>query len=234
MARPGDSGLRILLMVRSLRRGNAGYGWLQRQVQHLAECPRLAPLVAPRRAWPTAPSGSEHRPDPARCVAVSRPCAEAAMRGQQLLFDPADRQHPPGQLHLAGHRDFGSDRCRYSKEASAVVIVTPALGPSFGTAPPGRARGTPGPSARPPQASRRHANAGRTTRSTRTPSSRRRADRSGYPGSAGLRSAQRRLDEQHVATARPVTASPVATPRHRGPLFRLRGCAAAPTSGGPA
>src|SRR6266550_4680446 len=48
---------------------------------------------------------------------------------EHLLLDPADRQHAATQRDLARHRD--------SAETSAVAIVTPAEGPSFGIAPAG-------------------------------------------------------------------------------------------------
>ncbi len=60
------------------------------------------------------------------------------MRGEHLLLEPADRQHPALQRDLAGHADGALRTGRpVSSDASAVTIVTPALGPSFGIAPAG-------------------------------------------------------------------------------------------------
>ena len=61
-----------------------------------------------------------------------------ALRGERLLLQAADRQHLAGQRDLAGHRDVVAHAARrVSSEASAVAIVMPALGPSFGIAPAG-------------------------------------------------------------------------------------------------
>ncbi len=102
------------------------------------------------------------------------------VRRQQLLLDAADRQHPPVRRDLTGHGHVAAHQPPGRSEASAVVRVTPAEGPSFGTAPAGSGRAPSGPSARVTAPAPRRANAGRTGRSWPTPlSSRRRAGRSG-------------------------------------------------------
>ena len=62
---------------------------------------------------------------PARCAA------------RHLLLHAADREHPALERHLAGHTDRALHRVSESSDAIAVTIVTPALGPSLGTAPAG-------------------------------------------------------------------------------------------------
>jgi hypothetical protein len=57
--------------------------------------------------------------------------------GQHLLLDPADGQHPALQGDLAGHADHERTGMSRSRLTSAVVMVTPADGPSLGTAPAG-------------------------------------------------------------------------------------------------
>ena len=58
--------------------------------------------------------------------------------GKQLLLDATDRQHLTLQRDLAGHAYFAAHRSvRDSRLASAVTMVIPADGPSFGTAPAG-------------------------------------------------------------------------------------------------
>ena len=60
------------------------------------------------------------------------------VRGQQLLFQAADRQHPAAQRDLAGHRHIAAHRnARQRAEQMLVAIVIPADGPSFGIAPSG-------------------------------------------------------------------------------------------------
>ena len=98
---------------------------------------------------------------------------------EHLLLEPADRQHAALQGDLAGHADGVLDGRPESSEASAVTIVTPALGPSLGIAPAGtwtwnsrsrrRSRRCRAP---------RRGRARRRARSAPTPSSRRRAGRS--------------------------------------------------------
>jgi hypothetical protein len=61
---------------------------------------------------------------------------------QHLLLEPADRQHAALQRDLAGHADRVLDRRPDSSDASAVVIVTPALGRPSGSRPRARGRGT--------------------------------------------------------------------------------------------
>ena len=67
-----------------------------------------------------APRARRRRPD------------AVALRGQRLLLQAADRQHLAAERDLAGHRDVVAHRRPVSSETSAVAIVTPALGPSFG------------------------------------------------------------------------------------------------------
>jgi hypothetical protein len=55
------------------------------------------------------------------------------VRREQLLLEPADRQHAPAQRDLAGHRDVARTGTLSSALTIAVAMVTPALGPSFGT-----------------------------------------------------------------------------------------------------
>ena len=62
---------------------------------------------------------------PARCAASA------------FSFRPADRQHLAGERDLAGHRDVVAHGRPVSSDTSAVAIVMPALGPSFGIAPAG-------------------------------------------------------------------------------------------------
>src|SRR6266550_2839297 len=59
-----------------------------------------------------------------------------AVGGQDLLLDAADRQHQSLKRHLSGHAD-GVPHRPVSRLTIAVVIVTPADGPSLGTAPSG-------------------------------------------------------------------------------------------------
>ena len=63
--------------------------------------------------------------------------ALVAVGGQHLLLDAADRQHLPAQRDLAGHGDIAAHLAVRSRQISAVAIVMPADGPSFGTAPAG-------------------------------------------------------------------------------------------------
>ena len=62
----------------------------------------------------------------------------AAHRGAELLPQAADREHPPGQRDLAGHRQSERIGRPVNRLASTVAIVTPAEGPSFGIAPSGK------------------------------------------------------------------------------------------------
>jgi uroporphyrinogen-III decarboxylase len=60
-----------------------------------------------------------------------------AVRREHLRLDAADGHHLAAQRALAGHRRVGPDPRPVSSDVSAVKIVTPALGPSLGTAPAG-------------------------------------------------------------------------------------------------
>ena len=61
-----------------------------------------------------------------------------AARGEHLLLHAADRQDQAGQRDLARHGRVVASRHSSSRaEASAVAMVTPAEGPSFGMAPAG-------------------------------------------------------------------------------------------------
>lgn len=59
------------------------------------------------------------------------------IRGKQLFFEPADGQDAPRSVTSPVMATFGLTAMPVSAETSAVVIVTPALGPSLGTAPSG-------------------------------------------------------------------------------------------------
>ena len=71
------------------------------------------------------------------CGRITRVDA-GAQRRERLLAHAADRQHAAAQRDLAGHRDVvRAPGCAVASETSAVAIVTPADGPSFGIAPAG-------------------------------------------------------------------------------------------------
>ena len=78
----------------------------------------------------------------ARCASGRITVGEPGpLRGEHLLLHAADRQHPTLERDLAGHADLGPHRPRpVSRLTSAVVIVMPADGPSFGIAPAGTCR----------------------------------------------------------------------------------------------
>jgi hypothetical protein len=59
-------------------------------------------------------------------------------RREQLLLEPADRQHPAAQRDLAGHRHIRADRdAGQHRDDRGRPCATPADGPSFGVAPSG-------------------------------------------------------------------------------------------------
>ncbi len=59
-------------------------------------------------------------------------------RGDQLFFHAADRQHRPVSVNLSCHAEIFEHRlCSRRSERSAVTMVIPAEGPSFGVAPSG-------------------------------------------------------------------------------------------------
>ena len=109
----------------------AGRLRLQRQVEHLVdrhhrvEGHRVADLLRHVVEVAAVALGQDHVGEPGR------------VGGQHLLLEPADRQHAALQRHLAGHADGVAHRAPDSSDASAVVIVMPALGPSLGIAPAG-------------------------------------------------------------------------------------------------
>jgi hypothetical protein len=68
----------------------------------------------------------------AKARATRRPA-----RCDHLFLDAADGEDQPAQRNFAGHRVSLRTARPVSRDASAVNIATPALGPSFGVAPAG-------------------------------------------------------------------------------------------------
>ena len=57
--------------------------------------------------------------------------------GQDFFLHAANRKHVPAQRDFARHCRQRTYRMSVSSETSAVAMVTPAEGPSFGIAPAG-------------------------------------------------------------------------------------------------
>ena len=147
-----------------------------------------------------------------------------ALRGERLLLQPADRQHLAGERDLAGHRDVVAHAAPGdAATTSAVAIVMPALGPSFGIAPAGTWMWMScSANQSSPSAGRELARGGRARR--RAPPGRTRCMTSpSWPVMRELALARHRggLDEEHVAAdGRPGQA--VATPGWRRAALGLR------------
>ena len=113
---------------------------LRRLGPHSHQSARQAPRPCSRPARsrsPCAPPRAAVSRSRSFSFGMSTVLMPGAVRREHLLLDAADRQHVAAQRDLAGHRDVAAHRAPVSADASAVAIVTPADGPSFGIAPAG-------------------------------------------------------------------------------------------------